>query len=63
MEWMQTPVFSLPPVNNEHCDSIEQVIERHEKEGWQFVALLPGQDHGVAEHRKAPQALFKRGKA
>ena len=60
MEWQHIPVFSLPPVNNYNCEQIETLIERHAKDGWEFVALLPGQDHEVAEHRKAPIALFRR---
>jgi hypothetical protein len=63
MQWSREPVFSLPPVNNEHSETIEAMIERKTVEGWTFVALLPGQDHGVAEHRKPPIALFKKAGA
>lgn len=61
-EWRKAYINSLPPVNNPISKSLEEIIENHEADGWQFVALMPGQDHGVAEHRVAPQALFRREK-
>lgn len=52
--------FSGPPNNNSLCEPMEEIIEKAQTEGWEFLSVIPGFDHPIAEHVTPPQLLFRR---
>ncbi len=61
-EFMREPWFSGPPCNNDTCETFEEIVAVAQKDGWEFVSVIPGADHAVAEHVTPPQLLFRRPK-
>lgn len=54
-------MYQLPPVSNSIFKrSAAEVYDAMAQEGWQFIGLIPGEKHAIAEHCRPAVAMFVR---